>query len=443
LAALLSLPSVVTAQSSDHSFPRIGAYEIAGASRATDPAYREALSKHDLIILGLWRNWTGVDSSSNTTLTIRDVVVDIKRRAAANGNNGILVGKYTIYNENFSTRQNAAQRDRFDKLSSERGPGYRTNNDWWLRDANGQNTSSFEGTWNTNLTEYVTRDGNGDTWSEWAARRDYDEFFRPVPEFDIWFIDNWFYRPRVTADWNGDGVNEGRNVDWVQTAYRKGMMNVVRRVRALAPDVIVMGNVDGDPNREEGMLTEPEYKGQVAALYEGAIGRRYSQESHTSWQSMMKQYRTTLSNSRGQMLVMTVHGAEDDYALMRYGLASCLMDDGYFYYTSSEMHYKSAYWYDEFDVDLGRAIDPPQHSPWQNGVYRRRFERGMVLVNPKANGTRTVQVEPGYRRIDGRQDPVTNNGEPVRDITLRERDGLILLNESAVVESRPKPPRIN
>ena len=67
----------------------------------------------------------------------------------------------------------------------------------------------------------------------------------------------------------------------------------------------------------------------------------------------------------------------------------------------------------------------------------------MVLVNPKANGTRTVQVEPGYRRIDGRQDPVTNNGEPVRDITLRERDGLILLNESAVIEPRPKPPRIN
>jgi hypothetical protein len=119
------------------------------------------------------------------------------------------------------------------------------------------------------------------------------------------------------------------------------------------------------------------------------------------------------------------------------------MDDGYYYYTSSDLHYKSAYWYDEFDVDLGRAIDPPQQTPWQNGVYRRRFENGMVLVNPKANGTKTVQIEPGYRRIDGRQDATTNNGEAVSAVTLRERDGLILVNETASrIPPRPRPPRL-
>ena len=443
MTATLGLPMFAIAQSPEHVFPRIGAYEIAGAARMADPGYREALAKHDLVIVGLWRDWSGVDPVSGASLGIRDVVVDIKRRAATSGNNDILLGKYTIYNENYSSRQNAAQRDRFDKLSAEVGPGYRVNNDWWARDANGENTSSFTGTWNTNVTEFVNRDSNGDTWSEWAAKRDYEVFFQPVPEFDIWFIDNWFYQPRVLADWNGDGVNDQKYLGWVRAEYRKGLMNAVERARALAPNLIIMGNVDGDPNRDVGMLMEPEYQGQVSALYEGAMGRSYSQESHTSWQSMMTQYRTTLGNSRDGILVMTVHGAADDYSMMRYGLASCLMDDGYFYYTSSDLHYKSAYWYDEFDVDLGRAIDPPQQAPWQNGVYRRRFEYGMVLVNPKANGTKTVQIAPGYRRIDGRQDSVTNNGEAVSSVTLRERDGLVLINETAADnQPRPGPPRL-
>jgi hypothetical protein len=443
MVVTLGLPLSAVAQSPEHTFPRIGAYEIAGAARVSDPAYREALAKHDLIILGLWRSWSGIDTVSNAPLTIRDIVVDIKGRAARDGNSGILVGKYAVYNENYSTRQNAAQRDRFDKLSSEAGPGYRVNNDWWARDASAENTMSFTGTWNTNVTRFVKRDSNGDTWSEWAAKRDYEVFFQPVPEFDIWFIDNWFYQPRVLADWNGDGVNDEKYLDWVRTEYRKGLMNAVERARELAPNLIIMGNVDGDPNRDLGMLTEPEYKGQVAALYEGAMGRSYSQESRMSWQSMMKQYRTTLANSRDRILVMTVHGDADDYSMMRYGLASCLMDDGYYYYTSSDLHYKSAYWYDEFDVDLGRAIDPPQQTPWQNGVYRRRFENGMVLVNPRANGTKTVQIEPGYRRIAGRQDTTTNNGEAVSAVTLRERDGLILLNETASkIPPRPNPPRL-
>jgi hypothetical protein len=446
LAALIGLPEIASSQSPGHTFPRIGAYEIAGASRSSDPAYRDALAKHDIVIMGLWRNWSGQDTVTGAPLNIRDVVVDIKRRAANKGNGSILLGKYTIYNESYDTRRNAAQRDRFDKLSSETGPGYRTNNDWWARNASGTNTSSFPGTWHTNVTDFVKRDRDGYTWTEWATLRDYNEFFKPVPEFDIWFIDNWFFQPRVTADWNGDGKNDGKGETWVREEFRKGMMRAARHIRKLAPNVIIMGNVDGDPNRKYGMLTDPEYKGQIDSLYEGAIGRSYSQEGHTSWHSMMEQYQLTLANSRNGILVMTVHGDPDDYAEMRYGLASCLMDDGYFYYTSSELHYKSAYWYDEFDVDLGRAVDPPQRSAWRDGVYRRRFENGMVLVNPKGNGTRTVQIEPGYKRIKGNQDKVTNNGQPVSSVTLRERGGLILLKEGASNSppapppARPKPP---
>jgi hypothetical protein len=257
--------------------------------------------------------------------------------------------------------------------------------------------------------------------------RNYELFFRDVPELDIWYIDNWFYRPRVKADWDGDGVNDDRNSTTVKQAYRKGFLNGLRRARQLAPNRIFIGNVDGEPQISQGMLSEPEYQNQISALYEGAMGKPYSQESWGSWETMMEQYQTTLQNSRNRLLIMTVHGDATDYKLMRYGLASCLMDDGYYYYTTYDTEYRSALWFDEFDVDLGRAIDPPQFT-------------GMVLVNPKGNGSQTVDLEPGYSRISGTQDMATNDGRPVDSLFLEERDGIILLLNKADQGPRPKPP---
>ena len=371
-----------------------------------------------------------------------DVVVDIKRRANLLGNRNILVAKYTAFNES-STKPNNSPNSSWTKLHSETGPGYATNNDWYARDKNGDRVSSFPGNWNVNITEHVQRDANGDTYPEWNVSRDYEEFFRNTPEFDMWFFDNWFYRPRKNPDWDGDGTNDDKNSELVRRDFRKGYVNALRRVRQLDPDLIIMGNVDGEVSTNSGMLTEPEFKGQLTALYEAAIGRSYSVEGWGGWHMMMEQYQTTLQNAQDKITIMTAHGPADDYALMRYGLASCLMDDGYYYYTSIEQNYKSALWFDEYDADLGRAIDPPQFQAWQKGVYRRRFENGVVLVNPKGNGTKTVDVGPGYKRLDGRQDRATNNGQAASSVTIASRDGLILLKSDSAPANPPKPPVLN
>ena len=64
----------------------------------------------------------------------------------------------------------------------------------------------------------------------------------------------------------------------------------------------------------------------------------------------------------------------------------------------------------------------------------RRFENGLVLANPSdapyAFDLRTIAPGVHYRRLCGssRQDPVTNNGQPVGDtVTLAPRDGLFLV----------------
>jgi hypothetical protein len=439
LAVSLGFPMLVNGQEFKTTYPRIGAVEIAGTNETVKPEYRSSLAKHDIVILGMWRNWSGTDSATNAELTIRDVVVDIKRRAAAIGNNNILIGKYTNFMESGESAGGASS-DKAQKLSSEVGPGYPVNNDWWARNSNGERTSSFRGNYNANVTEFVQRDSNGDTFPEWSVQRDYELFFRDIPELNLWFIDNWFYRPRVVADWDGDGRDDDDSFESVRRSYRKGFLNGLRRARQLSPNMVIVGNVDGNPQENDGMLTESEYKGQVSALFEGAMGLSWSQETWAGWESMMEQYQVTLANARDRLVIMTVHGDATDYPLMRYGLASCLMDDGYFYYTTIDTEYRSALWFDEYDVDLGRAIEPPQFSPWQNGVYRRRFQNGMVLVNPKGNGRQSVQIESGYSRIDGRQDRTVNNGQIASSVTLAERDGIILIKNTAPQAKRPKAP---
>jgi hypothetical protein len=439
IAALL-LSSSAHAQSLKETFPRVANFSNKYSLDYGDPDFRQRLAKYDIAVLGMWKGYARADHVTGEMLGVRDVVVDIKRRARLMGNDNILVGKYTSINETLSDPNGGAKQDRFDKITSETGPGYPRNNDWFARDKNGENLSSWPGTWLTNLTDFVQRDANGDTYPEWAARRDFNLFFRDTPELDIWFYDNWFYRPRRNADWDGDGVDDDRDDPAVRKYIREGYMRGLNRARQLAPDMIFLGNVDGHPVENVGMLTEPEFRGQLTGLFEAAMGRDHSAETWGGWETMMNQYRTLIQNAQYNVALLNTQGDPQDYATMRYGLASCLMDNGYYMFSSLTKDYEAQIWFDEFDIDLGKAIDPPQSDAWQNGVYMRRFENGMALVNPKGNGTKTVQVGPGYKRFSGSQDPATNNGKVVESVTLRERDGLILVRTDVEDRMRPKPP---
>ncbi|HEX4674579.1 MAG TPA: hypothetical protein VH209_04580, partial [Steroidobacteraceae bacterium] len=66
------------------------------------------------------------------------------------------------------------------------------------------------------------------------------------------------------------------------------------------------------------------------------------------------------------------------------------------------------------------------------------FDNGIVLVNPKGNGPQTVTLETSYLKIKGAQDPVTNNGQSVTTVTLKDRDGIVLLRPHPV--TRPATP---
>lgn len=413
-------------------------------------AYQAQIAKYDLAVLDFWRSW------NHSGLSIQQAVQQIKAR-----NPAIVLGNYTI----LESADNSVNGDTQIQAALNGGTGPTGNggtwlpNDWWARTSTGAQISEGS-TLATNLTRFVTPNANGDRYSQWYGKWAYGAFFQPVPEFDFVFSDVTNYRPTISADWNRSGTNASPTDPTVGSYYRQGMADYWAQINALDPSLLVMANSDGQTSLNVGYLREPEYQHKVgAALYEIAMGyQNVAEEDYSGWYNMMTSYRTLLANTAAPNIVLvgiacTTDGKAADtaiqshygggapYAFARYALASILMDNGY-----AEFHPPRTYtettdvWFDEFDLAgtattswLGAPIDPPQTTAYQNGVFVRRFQNGMAIVNPRTNPdltTRTAQtITPpsGYKRFVGHQDSTTNNGAAVTTITIAAGDGIILI----------------
>lgn len=154
---------------------------------------------------------------------------------------------------------------------------------------------------------------------------------------------------------------------------------------------------------------------------------------------------------------------------MRFTLASALMFDGYYACSNPEPH-NAAWWLDEFAVDAaghsvypqgpndmafmsakgwlgapsgdGRAynVATPSQKLWDllqlgvadgntahQHVWRRNFENGIVLVNPKITPSDPIGLGGTYRRIQGELDPAFNNGAQETTVTLPPQSGIVLI----------------
>ncbi|MDB5772265.1 MAG: hypothetical protein JWM42_2639 [Burkholderia sp.] len=404
LLVVLSVGSV----SADDGFPRLMGMNI-GEKNYDDPVYQKQLARMDIVILGFYRGW----GERRSEQPMRDAVRELKRL-----NPDMLVGQYTLLNEANDDKEDTAEHDKQHKLDSQ---------DWWLRKAAGERvqwTSQYHA-WDINLTDWTRPDDNGDRYPQWLARRDYRVFFKPVPEFDIWYFDNVMLKQRIaSADWKREGKNQAGDDPRIQQAFRLAQATHWKQAHQLAPERIQMGNADND-------LSFPEYKGKLQGVFlEGLMGYSWSLYSKNGWDGMMGRYHAVFGNLGAPRIVgFNVVGSPRDYRLLRFALGSCLMNDGYFSFTDVGKGYSSVPWFDEYDVRLGKAIDPPQVKAWRNGVYRRRFENGMVLVNPGILPRRVAAGE-GYAHFRGRQAPQLNNGLPVKSVVLEGRDGVVLVKRA-------------
>jgi len=75
------------------------------------------------------------------------------------------------------------------------------------------------------------------------------------------------------------------------------------------------------------------------------------------------------------------------YQEMRFGLTSTLLGNGYYSFDSGDQSHGQVWWYDEYDVGLGKAVSAPynllelDNQKVKPGLWRRDFEQGIILVN--------------------------------------------------------------
>ena len=408
-------------------FPRLAALLLSNPKDYDQETYQDQIARLDLAVLGMYNGWE------------RNGVTPAGAVAAIKGKNpGILLGNSTTMAVVPRDPGNTATTYKHDKLSTEVGPN--GVGDWWAYDAAGQHVDSTGGgvNWDVNLTLLTTPDGQGDRWPQWLAKQEHQHVLAGV-DFDLWFTSPVAWRPRVDLDWDRDGTTDSRDDLAVRGWWRDGQRAYLDTARATAPGLFLMLETDSDL---DGSVYPPgadqftQYQDAAhAAWLSSLIGDTSSVESDHGWATAMAFYRRVFTNLLEPRIVVFAFSVPStpDYRLFRYALASALMDDGYF---AADVNNYDVAWYDEYDLAgtastkwLGRAVDPPPTAAWQSGVYRRRFEHGVAIVNPAGNGPRTVTLESGYRRFAGTQDSTTNDGQPAASITLAERDGILLVAE--------------
>jgi putative glycosyl hydrolase-like family 15 (GHL15) protein len=402
------------------TYPRLGTYSIGGAHDYYTAAYKKQLATTQVAVLSYYPNW----GAGNGT-TMNETVKAIK---ALNPNTRVFLYERP---ETQTIPMDPTFTDVYTQIQ---------NSQWWLTTSGTSGSkvlSDFgNGEYIVNTTAYAKKNSAGQTWIQWYANWVQQKYVAPNPSIDGLFTDNVFYKPRRDGDWDLNGSTDSQNDATTQSRYRQGFAQFADLLRGASGKLQLANVADWGLS----IATINEYVGKFnGGVWEHFMGRSYSVETYAGWAETMRNYRKIMAAlAAPKYMICGTEGSPTDYQFMRYALGSCSMDDGYFAYTDLSKQYQGVPWFDEYGVKLGAATNGPQTAAWQSGVYRRNFQNGIILVNPKGNGARTVTLEADFVKIKGSQAPSVNNGATVRTVTLNDRDGIILLSKGG--QAAPEVP---
>ncbi len=333
----------------------------------------------------------------------------------------------------------------FDRLDPPQG--------WELRTANGDIVEArFKGVF-PNYTSY----NNGEEGARRYAIKRLDEIGFPNNPWDGYSQDSMndriYSKDATDVDFDRNGVNDfnEHGKSWVNERWRECIATMYKGMKAE-----MERRNPGGLNltfANSGNFLKYWHDAVNGFLYEGWM--RWAE----NWPVFIKNYLTQRKDYLKPEIryVKNYNGLagpeKDNFKLMRYGLSTTLMGDGYYGFQSSgEYHF--SYWYDEFEAKLGYPTGPAQKlSVDGHEVWLRYFDKGAVLCVPDAEGggyPYTVRVPASilqgtYYRFRGGQDPNFNNGQPFQDQTFTITkgykagkgvgDGILLFREPTVIIS--------
>jgi len=305
-------------------------------------------------------------------------------------------------------------------------------NSWWLRDKAGNKISFWPGTYMLNITSGCGSSAAGDKWNEYLPSFVKNEIY----DSGLWdgvFYDNLW--GDVTWVRNGDmDINRDGNIKPIAEINRQwasGNKAMLTRSRELfGNNFIIMGN---------GMV----YDGYQPYL-NGMMFESFPSpwENGGTWSGSMNTYaKISATNRQPNISVLNTYNKDrNNFTKVRFGLASTLMQDsGYFSYDYNNTNHGQVWWYDEYDVSLGKPLFPAfnildkTNDKFKPGLWRRDFENGVVILNSTGQEQKYIFAREEFEKINGQQDRSVNNGAIINWIKVAPNDAVVLLKRNTEI----------
>ncbi len=314
--------------------------------------------------------------------------------------------------------------------------------EWKIFDSNGEVVyyTTARNRFLANFTRFCGK-YDGKTYPEALA-----EFYKQNTNWNVWdgiATDGLWKRPwgisNIDFDRNGKNDFGEYGSDWVYDTWYEGLENIVKKVKeAVPPGKTMVVNAGGSWEYFKNILNGH----VVEKWYTWGYGNWASWwGDYSSWTANGQKPSTYYVNGTG-----TFDGSKSktNYRLMRFGLCSALLGDGYYSYEAETEHLYNDF-YDEFDVPLGYPTSNAQKVA--TNVWARFFTNGVSIVNGNAESVTVTDAQlralSGYRgpyyRFIGNQCPAVNNGTLFNQVTLEGGmsggnysriigDGIVLVN---------------
>ena len=291
------------------------------------------------------------------------------------------------------------------------------NSNWYLTDTQNNRLTFWPGTWMLNVADNAPA-VNGVRFNQYLAQFVSQEILS-TGLWDGVFYDNAWKDVKWIAG-NTVDLNKDLGTDTeIDYHWQQGMRELYQKTRQLTGNkYILVGNATSDAYKNDlnGIMLE-------------------SFPSFLGWQQAMKTYLANqTADPKPRFMIINVNtgntGKQSDFKKVRFGLASTLLLDGYYSFDFGDQNHGQTWWYDEYDVDLGKplgaAISQNNKSQFDEDVWRREYEHGIALVNPTAQ-SQNIDLGGEYEKINGLQDKTVNNGTIVSQVNLASKDGVVML----------------
>jgi len=284
----------------------------------------------------------------------------------------------------------------------------------------------------------------------------WDGFFMDVSGDSFWFLRNYslpgapyIIYPDIDMDGHDENLSDPVELEIAKAYWREGISRLFEFMREKAGEelFIIPNGVNFYPSILNGKVWEGKLEHSQAGSDNGPVSTfleyndtlpmmdrsfpywmNATKEPHLGWNLFTNEYDPAIST-------------KEHYKRHRLGLAASIIGGVYYDVEPAPEGYDKYYeWYDEYWVDpitakptnndtigSGYLGEPISEIIRDGDIWERKFENGIAILNGYTE-PKNITLDYIYRRINGTQDPIINNGSLTGyNLTLEGKDGIILL----------------